>query len=980
MAINQRTAQFFISYAREDKAFAVKLRRSLAARGRLAWLDLKNIKALALWRKEIAAAIDAADVFVFILSPDAVASAACRKELRLAVEAKKRLAPLVWREPDAKSVPPALRAPNWLFIRHRESTDRLVERLIEAADRDPDWIREHTRLLTRAREWQQHRRDTSRLLNGQGLQDALRWLAESGGRGDRPVNRLQAKFIEASREADSAAAARQRELYLKALARQLAAQSELTRGSSEHAVETPALLAIESLLRWPTVEGDRAMRRSLELVPRPPLVRYSHGRDAAVAMSADGTVFVRAVRTVLELVNVSSGATMWRVRLGVRAEHIEFGALEATIIVHSRENVVQVHDRADGARLGRIRPDSHIEAVTVHPNGSAIAVADLQAQQRRVRVWLFGSDAEPFTVELEHEPAAIALIDNFLVAVDGAPSSMGPTRVVVWEIGAKDSRRVLWELYGRPLKAVIADDGAWVALTVIAFGAGPPADVSVGALALRLTNPEAAPEMAQLNHDEPVEDIQPDGFGRLLSFTHKGSAVHVWEPDIRKLVGHYRVRDHAYRAALADGAGWLAVAHDDAKKLQSASDVSLVTDDGATVFSAWIGDHVDGLACDASGHITVSTGHEMTVWDTDTGSALRQLRAAQFTSLVFSADSNYLLVKAPKDGTLVVPLERSKPIIHLKQTGSIWMFAFAGTGAAQVVTVGNPSFGTNPTGDPHVRVWDVARAEPIALRHRTLLTPIAFTSDGRLMAMTAPDGTVRVRPIATAGRGRRFSPAAEVAELLFNEEGTHLAAITKNSVQIWRVADGALTATLAIREQSLRAFDPAKGLALLHYNGGYDPIGSIVRLTSGHSIVDHIVRPDVDFQRGRFAAVVGEGKIEVRELDKGRRLMKAFHEYVNGVELAPDGTHLVSTGADNSARVWQLAEGAEVARLEHPDRVLDAQFSPDSRFIATVCSDAVVRLWTWRAEDLVAEGRRRIPRALTAAELDSFLPDPETRR
>jgi hypothetical protein len=437
----------------------------------LAWLDLKNIKALALWRKEIAAAIDAADVFVFILSPDAVASAACRKELRLAVEAKKRLAPLVWREPDAKSVPPALRAPNWLFIRHRESTDRLVERLIEAADRDPDWIREHTRLLTRAREWQQHRRDTSRLLNGQGLQDALRWLAESGGRGDRPVNRLQAKFIEASREADSAAAARQRELYLKALARQLAAQSELTRGSSEHAVETPALLAIESLLRWPTVEGDRAMRRSLELVPRPPLVRYSHGRDAAVALSADGTVFVRAVRTVLELVNVSSGATMWRVRLGVRAEHIEFGALEATIIVHSRENVVQVHDRADGARLGRIRPDSHIEAVTVHPNGSAIAVADLQAQQRRVRVWLFGSDAEPFTVELEHEPAAIALIDNFLVAVDGAPSSMGPTRVVVWEIGAKDSRRVLWELYGRPLKAVIADDGAWVALTVIAFGA-----------------------------------------------------------------------------------------------------------------------------------------------------------------------------------------------------------------------------------------------------------------------------------------------------------------------------------------------------------------------------------------------------------------------------------------------------------------------------------------------------------------------------
>src|SRR5262249_19623686 len=127
----------------------------LAARGRLAWLDLKNIGALAPWRKEIATAIDAADVFVFILSPDAVTSSACRSELRFAVEAKKRLAPLVWRDTDAKTVPPALRVPNWLFIRKNEGIENLVERLIKAADSDPDWIRDHSRLLTRAREWLQ---------------------------------------------------------------------------------------------------------------------------------------------------------------------------------------------------------------------------------------------------------------------------------------------------------------------------------------------------------------------------------------------------------------------------------------------------------------------------------------------------------------------------------------------------------------------------------------------------------------------------------------------------------------------------------------------------------------------------------------------------------------------------------------------------------------------------------------------------------
>ncbi len=980
MAATHHTGQFFISYAREDKAFAVALRRKLAAVGRLAWLDLKNIGALAPWRKEIAAAIDAADVFVFILSPDAVASAACRKELQLAVDAKKRLAPLVWRDTDAKSVPAALRAPNWLFVRGRESIDALVQRLVNAANRDPDWLRDHTRLLTRAREWQQHRRDPSRLLGGQGLQDALRWLAGSGGRRDRIVSRLQADFIETSRAADSAAAARQREMYLKALSRQLAAQSELTRGSTEYAVETPALLAIESLLRWPTVEGDRALRRSLALVPRPAIARHEHARDAVVSMSLDGTVLVSGVHTVLRLIEVSSGSTLWRVRLGVHAERVEFGPGETTIVVHTREHVIQVHDRGNGARLGRIQPGSPITAVVVHPEGTAIAAADSATQRGRVRVWRLGSDAEPFTVDLQREPAALALVDNFLVAVDGAPSPMGHTRVVAWQIGSTDPPRVLWELYGRVLNAEIAEDGTWVAITVFAFGAGQPTAVSVGALALRLANPEAAETMNHLSHDEPVDRIRRDGLGRLLSFTHKGTAVHVWEPAISRLVGRYRVSGHAYDAALAGGGKWLAVASHTQER-HAVSHVSLVTDDGVPVFSTPIADRVAGLACDEDGRITVSTARSISVWDADTGSAVRQLRAKSFSSLVFSADSTCLLVDAVEDGTLVVPIDRSRAIVHLEQAGSVWTSAFVGADAGQVVTIGNPSFGTDPKGDSHLRVWNVASAAPIQMRRRVPLTPVALTGNGRVMATLGQDGAVLVRPVAAAGRARRFLPNAKVTTLLFNEDDTHLAAVMEDSVQMWRLADAALVATLEIGErQSLRAFDPAKGLAVLSFHGGYDSVGSIIRLESGHPIVDHMHRLNVDFRRERFAAVIGEGKIEVRDLSKGKLLMKAFHEYVNGLELAPDGTHVVSSGSDNSARVWQLADGAELARLEHPDRVLRAHFSPDSRFVATVCSDDIVRVWTWRAADLVAEGRRRVQRSLTDAELDSFLPDPETRR
>jgi WD40 repeat protein len=246
------------------------------------------------------------------------------------------------------------------------------------------------------------------------------------------------------------------------------------------------------------------------------------------------------------------------------------------------------------------------------------------------------------------------------------------------------------------------------------------------------------------------------------------------------------------------------------------------------------------------------------------------------------------------------------------------------------------------------------------------------------MATMAAGGGVLVRRIADGRLERRFASEAKVTDLLFDAAGTHLAVVLPDSVRVWRIADGASVATLAIQKSRLLgAFDVTQDLALLR--DSYASSGSVVRLTDGRTIVEHAGRPHLDFARRRIACVSGEQKIEVRELNNGRPLMNAFHEGVVSLELSPDGAHLVSAGTDGSARVWQLADGAELARLEHPDRVLDTCFSPDSRLIATVCSDDIVRLWTWRADDLIAEGQSRIPRRLSNAELDSFLPDPETR-
>jgi WD40 repeat protein/serine/threonine protein kinase len=72
-----------------------------------------------------------------------------------------------------------------------------------------------------------------------------------------------------------------------------------------------------------------------------------------------------------------------------------------------------------------------------------------------------------------------------------------------------------------------------------------------------------------------------------------------------------------------------------------------------------------------------------------------------------------------------------------------------------------------------------------------------------------------------------------------------------------------------------------------------------------------------------------------------------------GVQFSPDGRLVTTTGWDNRVYVWELATGARLASLAHPDMTYTAPFSPDGRHLLTGCRDGMARLWDWRAGRLV---------------------------
>src|SRR5664280_3506477 len=96
-------AEVFISYARTDQGFARDLNAALEKLQRDTWIDWRSIPDSAEWRAEIFAAIDAADNFLFIISPDSLRSEICGQEVAHAVANKKRIVTILYHpaDPDA---------------------------------------------------------------------------------------------------------------------------------------------------------------------------------------------------------------------------------------------------------------------------------------------------------------------------------------------------------------------------------------------------------------------------------------------------------------------------------------------------------------------------------------------------------------------------------------------------------------------------------------------------------------------------------------------------------------------------------------------------------------------------------------------------------------------------------------------------------------------------------------------------------------
>jgi len=195
-------ADVFISYSRNDRDFVRKLHDHLQRAKRDVWVDWEDIPPSAEWLREIEQAIEAADTFIFVLTPDSLSSKTCNHEVAYASKYSKRIVPVVARDAMA-SAPEVVARLNWLFFRPADDFGASFEALLKTVDTDLAWVKAHSRLLVRAREWETRNKDVSYLLVGTDLEEAERLLSDTREREPAPTT-LQVAYVAASRQRSTA--------------------------------------------------------------------------------------------------------------------------------------------------------------------------------------------------------------------------------------------------------------------------------------------------------------------------------------------------------------------------------------------------------------------------------------------------------------------------------------------------------------------------------------------------------------------------------------------------------------------------------------------------------------------------------------------------------------------------------------------------------------------------------------------------------
>jgi WD40 repeat protein len=1008
----------FISYSRDDIDFADQLSAALGLHDFDISLDRLSVSGGEDWKLRLAGLILGADTVVFVLSPASASSKICQWEVEEATKLGKRIIPVVCRALDNAVPPSQLANLNYILFYSDPRTPGSgfgsgLARLVVALHTDLDWLREHTRLLQRATEWDAGGRLANRLLSGNDIGLARLWAARRPKEAPAPTD-LQLDFIRASetRDAEQQNAERQR--------LQQIAEAQEAREAALRDKEASQKREAEALKRE-TDLAKRFVRRTMA------------GLVVALALAAlAGGFGVYALKQTAAAVTARNEALFTQSKFLTDQAHREIDAGDATNgLLLALEALTDPDSDEEWRRTrpfwqpAQVALDSALRAlkerliitghtgsvfsVVVTPDGTRIVSG---SEDRSARVW----DARTGT-ELAVLKGHIAPISSVAVTSDGARIVTGSVdgTARIWDAATGAELAVLKGHVGEISGVAVTPDGAriitsskdntakvWDAKTGAELGTlrGHSADVSSVAVSpdgksivtgsfdgtARIWDSKTGAELSVLQgHRWPVTSvcITPDG-SRVVTGSADGTAQ-LWDFDT--------------------GAELLT--------LKGAATIRSVTvsPDASTI--------ITGSATD-SGYGVVS------LWDAKTGQELarRRIRAAGVLSVAVTPDGAHL-VGGYSDGT--IRIWDANP-----DTGAVRLRAHI---SALAVTPDSTRIVTG-SNDGTARIWQIKTGAELAVLkgHTGPVLSVAVTPDGARVVTASEDKTARIWDAKTGAQLAVLTdpiPVATVTRLAVTPDSTRVITGGLGITRIWDVKTGAqlieldphggLVSSIAVTPDGARTvigysntniariWDNKTGAELVVLKGHNFPVLAVAVFPDGSRVIttsqDRTARiwdartgAELLVLKGHSAEVNGvavtsdgkrvvtsslDGTARVWDAQTGAQLLvlKGHTAELIGVAVTPDGKRVVTGSWDGTARVWDLGTGALLAQLEgHTQGLSSLAVSPDGAHVITGSLDDTGRIWDLlpTGRNLITRAKNTTPRCLSALDRQSYNLAPDT--
>lgn len=272
-----------------------------------------------------------------------------------------------------------------------------------------------------------------------------------------------------------------------------------------------------------------------------------------------------------------------------------------------------------------------------------------------------------------------------------------------------------------------------------------------------------------------------------------------------------------------------------------------------------------------------------------------------------------------------------------------------------------------------LKLWDLfRRTELSAIREGGFgSSAFAFSPKGDRLAVAVNAGprrtTVKVWAVATREVTAEFAPEGGVQLVAFDPDGTKLVILGQAfgqgmAVRIWDFEREQLTLRTRLSQaqggpRPVAAFSPdaklvaiadAGGVRLLDAESGVEKssltafeqgIGSLAFSPDGQSLAVGPLFTESETSIKLFSTATG------KELGQ----LVGHVSWVPGLVFTPDGKRLVSAGADETVRIWDVNEHRELAALRgHLSEINCVAVTPDGRTIVSGCKDGT--LFGWDAE------------------------------